>query len=155
MRNRLTPRQEIWRGLLYGQRAMMLRLTAELKAEYGLTVPQYEALLLLWESPDRTLTSSALAAGLLYSSGSASHLIGRLAEQGHVARTTRADDARVIDVSLTEAGTELIVGATAAHLASLRAEFEPLIADDELEALLAFARRLAAHEGVASAPPEE
>lgn len=155
MGTRPTPRQEIWRGLLYGQRAMMLRLTAELKAEFGLTVPQYEALLLLSESPRRTLTSSALATGLLYSSGSGSHLIGRLAEQGHVARTPRPEDARVIDVSLTDAGADLIARARSTHVASLRTEFEPLITDVEVETLLAFARRLAAHEGVMSAPPED
>jgi DNA-binding MarR family transcriptional regulator len=150
---RLEPRQEIWRGLLYGQRAMMLRLTAEMKTEFGLTVPQFEALLLLSETPRATLSASALAAGLLYSSGSASNLVSRLEELGHVARTARGDDRRAIDVSLTGAGADLIARAAASHLASLRAEFEPLIADDEVAELLAFARRLAAKEGVSSAPP--
>lgn len=154
MSNRFTPRQEIWRGLLYGQRAMVLRLTAELKSEFGLTVPQFEALLLLSESPGTTLSTSALATGLLYSSGSASHLISRLAEQGHVERTPRRADARVIDVSLTAAGADLIARARSAHLASLSTEFEPLIADADVEPLLAFARRLAGNEGVTSAPPQ-
>ena len=151
----LTARQEIWRVLLRGQRSMLLRLSAPLKQQHGLTVPQYEALLTLWECPQRSLPASELAKHLLYSSGSASHLISRLEERGLVERETRDEDARVVRVRLTGEGEALISAATDAHVEQLKAEFEPLINDDEVEVLLRFVRRLADFEGVSTAPPEQ
>ena len=112
MTRALTPRQEIWRGLLYGQRSMLLRLATELKIEHGLPVTWYEALLALWEAPRYTLTATQLAQSLLYTSGSASHLIARLADAGLISRTAAPEDARVVRLSLTPEGRERIEAAT-------------------------------------------
>jgi DNA-binding MarR family transcriptional regulator len=153
MTNPLTPRQEIWRGLLFGQRAMLNDLAAELKRDFGLTVPAFEALRALSEAPRQTLKATRLAQSLVYSSGSASHLISRLHDAGLVDRTPSTADARVVEVSLTSQGTDLINRATAAHRRSIAREFEPLIGDADIAPLLAFARRLAAHESTYFAPP--
>lgn len=152
MSDTVTPRQEIWRGLLLGQRAMLTGLAAELKRDFGLTVASYEALLSLWEAPGHTLQATQLARSLVYSSGSASNLIKRLCESGLVVREVGGHDARVVEVALTVEGADLIQRARAAHRASLAREFDPLVGDDEVAPLLAFARRLAAYEGVAGAP---
>ncbi|MEB4614585.1 MarR family winged helix-turn-helix transcriptional regulator [Leucobacter sp. M11] len=149
----LTPRQEIWRGLLHGQRSMLLRLGADLKRDFDLSLAQYEALLALFQSPGRSLSATGLARELLYSSGSATHLMRRLSERGLVRRSVDAEDARTHRVHLTEAGADLIERATASHVAALAEQFEPLIADADVPALLGFARAIAAHEGVRSAPP--
>lgn len=148
----LTARQEIWRGVLYGQRSMLLRLVPELKVKHGLSVSCYEALLALWEAPDYTMTASELARSLLYTSGSASPLMARMADEGLVTRTVSRTDARVVHVGLTAAGRERVAAATDDHVVSLAREFDPLIRDDEVEVLLRFARRFAAHEHVVSAP---
>lgn len=149
----LSPRQEIWRGLLFGQRSMLLELATELKRDFGLSVPAYEALHSLTEAPEHTLTASQLASLLLYSSGSASNLIKRLEGEGYVARVTDSHDARVVRVILTPTGFDLVTRATAAHVQSIARSFEPLIEEQEVDLLLTFARRLAEHEGVRSAPP--
>ncbi|WP_344244569.1 MarR family winged helix-turn-helix transcriptional regulator [Isoptericola hypogeus] len=133
---------------------MLLRLGVELKRDFGLTIPQYEALLALHQGPRRGLPATRLARELLYSSGSGSNLIARIEQLGYVRRSTGDTDARTQLVTLTEAGEDLIVRATEAHVAALRAEFEPLIDDDEVAVLLRFARRLAEHEGVHAQPPE-
>ena len=151
-RTSLTPRQEIWRGLLLGQRSMLTGLAADLKRDFGLSVPAYEALLALWEAPRHTLHATELARSLVYSSGSSSNLMSRLAAEQLVRRETSADDARVVEISLTDKGRDLIARATGEHIGGIAREFEPLIADADVPALLAFARRIAAHEGVASAP---
>ncbi len=148
----LTERQEIWRGLLYGQRSLALRLTAELKSVFDLTAPQYEALLTLWEAPGNTLPANTLAKRLLYSSGSASHLISRLEERGLVRRRPDPADARVTVVGLTRTGLAKIEAATRHHLASIDREFAPLIEDADVAPLLDVTRRLAAHEGVRTTP---
>ncbi|WP_022890065.1 MarR family winged helix-turn-helix transcriptional regulator [Agromyces italicus] len=153
MAERLTERQQIWRGLLQGQRAMLLRLGGELKRDFGLTIPQYEALLALYQSTGRALPATRLARELLYSSGSGSHLIARLSQRGYVHRSPGGEDARTQIVTLSEAGEDLIVRATEAHVAALRVEFDPLIADADVGVLLGFAHRLAEHEGVRPVPP--
>lgn len=149
----LTARQEIWRGLLQGQRAMLIRLAIPLKKDFGLTLAQYEALLALHQSRGGSLPATELAHELLYSSGSATHLINRLQELGYVSRSRGVDDARTQLVSITQAGSELITRATDSHVEALHQDFEPLIPDADIESLLGFARRLAAREGVRSAPP--
>lgn len=148
----LSDRQEIWRGLLLGQRAMLLRLGRELKRDFDLSIAQYEALLALLQSPGRSLPATKLAHELLYSSGSAANLVKRLEERGLVSRATGTADARTQRVSLTEAGADLIERATEAHVAALAVEFDPLIADEQVDPLLRFARGIAEHEGVRSAP---
>lgn len=148
----LTPRQEIWRGLLHGQRAMLLRLGARLKRDFGLSIAQYEALLALLQTPGRSLPATKLARELLYSSGSSTNLVKRLEGRGLVRREVGVADARTQHVSLTDAGAELIVRATEQHVADLAVEFDPLIADGDVDPLLGFARRLADNEGVRSAP---
>lgn len=147
----LEPRLEIWRGMLRGQRAMMLRLVARLKRDFNLTTPQYEALLSLVEAGG-PLTAAELSDVLLYSSGSTTNLIARLEERGLVRRDRDTGDGRVVHISLTEAGQHLIEAATEAHVADIRASFTPLIHDDEMDAVLAFTRRLSTAESVISQP---
>lgn len=145
----LSPQQQVWRDLLYGQRSIMLRLATQLKTEFDLTAAQYEALLTLWEAPHHRLRASTLAQHLLYSSGSASHLISSLEKRGLVIRGGHADDARVVEVWLTAFGLARISAATTAHIESIDREFAPLLRDEHLPAVQAFAREMAAAEGIA------
>lgn len=149
---RLTEPMEIWRGLLRGQRAMLNRVMAEMKRDFDLTTAQYEALLTVHEVGGE-LSVGDLARELVYSSGSATHLISRLEERGLVERAPSAGDARRVMVRLTDAGETLVVAATTAHSAALDASFSPLVPEEERRVLLAFARRLAEAEGVTSQPP--
>ncbi len=143
----------IWRGLLYGQRSMLLRLTAKLKKDFDLTAAQFEALSFLREAPDHTLPATQLASCMLYSSGSASHLFARLTERGLVERRQDGDDARVIHVALTREGLRLARAAGAAHRQDLLEQFAPLVHPGEAELLQRFTDRLEEAEGVSKTPP--
>lgn len=142
MTNGPTQRREIWRGLLFGQRAILLQLAAELKQDFGLTVPQYEALAALSELDGEPMPASTLAQRLLYSSGSASHLFSALEKRGLIRRNACPDDARMVMIGLTDEGSSLIRRASITHSRSIDTQFSPLIADDEVDVLLMFARRL-------------
>lgn len=147
----LEPRLEIWRGLLRGQRAMMLRLITRLKRDFDLTTAQYETLLSLHEVGG-SLTAAQLSQVLLYSSGSTTNLVVRLEERALVTRTRDAEDGRVVIIALTAEGEELIEAATTAHISDIREAFAPLIPDEDVAPVLAFARRLSAAENVTSQP---
>ncbi|HET9075575.1 MAG TPA: MarR family transcriptional regulator [Acidimicrobiales bacterium] len=71
----------------------------------GLTHPQYLVMLALWgESP---LSVKELGSLLQLDSPTLSPLLKRLESAGLITRSRRADDERVLDVELTEAGREL------------------------------------------------
>ncbi len=77
----------------------------------GLTHPQYLVMLALWESSPRGL--GELADELAMEPATLSPLVKRLEAQGRVARSRRADDERVLDISLTDEGRALRTDALA------------------------------------------
>jgi DNA-binding MarR family transcriptional regulator len=71
----------------------------------GLTHPQYLVMLALWERSPRSL--GELAGELAMEPATLSPLVKRLEAQGRVTRSRRADDERMLDISLTDKGRAL------------------------------------------------
>ena len=69
---------------------------------YGLTYPQYIALMTLWEEDGRTV--KALGARLGLDSGTLSPLLKRLEAAGYIARARDRNDERQVLVTLTDKG---------------------------------------------------
>lgn len=102
----------------------------------GLTHPQYLVLLALWERSPRTL--GELAEELAMEPATLSPLVKRLEAQGRVTRARRADDERMLEIGLTDAGSQLRdealrvpqqimdrVGMDASQIAALRDSLAP------------------------------
>lgn len=102
----------------------------------GLTHPQYLVLLALWERSPRTL--GELAEELAMEPATLSPLLKRLEAQGRVTRARRVDDERVLEIGLTDAGSQLRdealrvpqqimdrVGMDASQIAALRDSLAP------------------------------
>lgn len=71
----------------------------------GLTHPQYLVMLALWEQAPRSL--GELADELAMEPATLSPIVKRVQAQGLIARARRADDERVLDISLTPDGAAL------------------------------------------------
>lgn len=71
----------------------------------GLTHPQYLVMLALWEQSPRSLRELAL--DLAMESATLSPLVKRLEAQQLIARSRRATDERMLDISLTQKGADL------------------------------------------------
>jgi DNA-binding MarR family transcriptional regulator len=71
----------------------------------GLTHPQYLVMLALWEASPRSL--GELAAELAMEPATLSPLVKRLETQGRVTRGRRTHDERVLEIGLTDEGTQL------------------------------------------------
>jgi DNA-binding MarR family transcriptional regulator len=71
----------------------------------GLTHPQYLVMLALWEQNPRTLRS--LAEALRLEPATLSPLVKRLEATGYLRRERSTTDERALQVTLTEAGTDL------------------------------------------------
>ncbi len=102
----------------------------------GLTHPQYLVLLALWERSPCTL--GELAEELAMEPATLSPLVKRLEAQGRVTRARRADDERMLEIGLTDAGSQLRdealrvpqqimdrVGMDASQIAALRDSLAP------------------------------
>ncbi|MEH1126007.1 MarR family winged helix-turn-helix transcriptional regulator [Micromonospora sp. CPCC 206061] len=90
---------------LYAASRATTALYRPLLDELGLTYPQYLVLLVLWERDGRTVKE--LGEELRLDSGTLSPLLKRMEAAGLVERHRTAGDERVVEVRLTDAGTEL------------------------------------------------
>lgn len=143
---------EAWIRLLRAHAAATRTLSAELVAEHGLTISDYEALLLLSRAEGNHMRRVDLAGGLLLTPSGVTRLLDGLEDAGLVEKATCPTDARVTYAVLTEAGRQKLEGASRSHLAAVRALFEERFSDDELTTLAELLERL---PGVASADPGE
>ena len=127
MSSQLLSRQvcsgDAWARLLRSHAAMRRSLSADLQAEHGLTVNDYEALLLLSRAEDGRLRRVDLADGLQLTPSGVTRLLDGLHELGCVEKATCASDARVTYAVLTEAGPrEARAGGLLAHRRDPRAD---------------------------------
>ncbi len=90
---------------LYAASRLMTRVYQPLLAPLGLTYPQYIVLLILWE--DAPCTVSHIGERSLLNSNTLTPLLKRLEQLGYVTRTRSAEDERVVEIRLTEAGAAL------------------------------------------------
>ena len=125
---RLAP----WRAFVRAQAHVSRRLDEDLRAEHGLSLQEYVALLILAEAPDRRLRMGRLADSLTLSKSGATRLIDRLVDDGFVARLTCASDLRGAEASLTDAGLQRLRTAAPTHLRGIADYFLSAIDRDDL-----------------------
>lgn len=91
---------------LYAASRAVTRAYGPLLREFGLTYPQYLALLALWDEGD-PMTVGELGNRLRLDSGTLTPVLKRLEQAGIVTRRRDADDERRVLVALTAAGQDL------------------------------------------------
>lgn len=136
------PALDAWVRLLRSHAAVTRALSAQLLAEHGLTINDYEALLLLARSEGGYLKRVELADGLLLTPSGVTRLLEGLERAGYVEKGSCPTDARVHYAVLTEQGRDKLTEASASHLAAVRALFEERLDSRELETLAELLGRL-------------
>lgn len=132
----LTPRDvrlAPWRAFVVAQAHVSRRLDEDLRAEHGLSLQEYVALLILAEAPERRLRMGRLADSLTLSKSGATRLIDRLVDDGFVARVSCSSDLRGAEATLTEAGVNRLRTAAPTHLRGIADYFLSAIDGDDLE----------------------
>lgn len=127
--------QNAWRTYFETSQRVRQALEAQLKNDAGLTVSDYNTLLLLWEAPERTLTMSALARKLVFSPSRLNYRIKVLEDSGLVTKTPCPEDGRAHNVALTEAGAQAFLAAGSQHKDYVDEIFFEHVSDEELEIL--------------------
>jgi DNA-binding MarR family transcriptional regulator len=128
--------------LVRGHSAVTRALNAQLVADHGLTINDYEALLHLARAEDRRMRRVDLAERLILTASGVTRLLDGLEEAGYVDRAACASDRRVTYAVLTEAGVAKLREASKTHVADIREIFETRFNAEELDQLVALLERL-------------
>ena len=131
----IEPTVRAWTRLLRAYASTTRLLSAELQEAHGLSLNDYEALLVLSRADGGRLKRVDLARNLMLTPSGITRLLEGLEDAGLVERAACATDLRVTYAQLTDAGREKLQSASRGHIASIRALFEEHFAQDEVEAI--------------------
>jgi len=137
-------------SFLRAHAAVTRELDRELFADHGLTINDYEVLLLLSRAP-QGMRRVDLAQQVLLSASGITRLLDGLEAAGLVRKSPCVSDARVTYAVLSEEGRRRLQAASMDHLAGIRALFAERYRDDELAALVELLGRIPGAGGGGSA----
>ena len=143
-----------WVAFLRGHAALTRALNAELVADHGLTINDYEVLLRLSRAPDLRLKRVELAQSVLLTPSGITRLLDGLEAAGWVEKASCASDARVTYAVLTEVGHEKLRTAADSHLADIDRLFTVHFDETELETLSSLLSRIEGGEPDESCRPD-
>src|SRR3954451_20139092 len=139
----LTEReQRAWRGLLQMNAALDARLNRELQQVSGLSLADYDVLVLLTEASDGRLRMFELAEDLQWEQSRLSHHLARMQRRGLVAREECTTDRRGAFVVLTDAGRDAIEKAAPGHVSLVRQLVFDGLSAEQVATLESFVRRV-------------
>jgi len=151
-----TPAVAAWVRLLRSHAALVRLFNAQLVSEHGLTINDYEVLLLLSHAGDARMRRTDLAERVQLTPSGVTRLLDGLERAGLVEKADCASDRRVSYAVLTDAGRERLADASPSHLAAIDALFEESFTSGELESLAELLGRLPGSGGPpACAPPDQ
>ena len=139
---RTIPEIQVWVALLRAHASSTRRFNAQLVAEHGLTLNDYEVLLHLSHADGKRLRRVDLAERILLTPSGITRLLEGLERGGYVERASCASDARVTYAQLTDDGEAKLREAADAHVAGIREFFRDRFSRDELLALSGLLQRL-------------
>ena len=128
--------------LLRGHSSVTRAMNAQLVADHGLTINDFEALLHLSRAEESRMRRVDLAEKLILTASGVTRLLDGLEESGLVDRAACDSDRRVTYAVLTESGHAKLKEASQSHVADIRAFFETRFSTDELDQLAALLGRL-------------
>jgi DNA-binding MarR family transcriptional regulator len=133
---------DAWVRLLRGHSATVRELNAQLISDWGLTINDYEALLLLSHAERERLRRTDLVQNLQLTPSGVTRLLDGLECAGLVEKAQCESDARVTYAVLTDAGRTKLADASCSHVAAIRELFEDRYTAAELRTLVDLLGRL-------------
>lgn len=131
-----------WINFLRAHAATTRRLNADLLANHGLTINDYEVLVHLANAPERALRRVDLVDRLLLTPSGITRLLGGLEAAGYVERAACDTDARVVYAKLTDDGLAKLREAMRTHVAGIESLFLDRYSPEERETLAELLERL-------------
>lgn len=127
---------EVWRRFYLMRRQLDRALENQLQQDAGISSPDYEILLAVFNAPQKRLRSRDLAELIGWEKSRISHQVTRMESRGLVERSECEDDLRGTWVGITADGRRAALGAMRKHAEAIRTIFFDVLDDDEKTALL-------------------
>jgi DNA-binding MarR family transcriptional regulator len=131
-----------WVALLHAHTALTRAFNADLHANHGLTVTDFEVMRHLDGAPGGHMRRVDIAQRVGLTPSGVTRLLEGLHASGFVAKADCPEDARFTYATITPAGRRALKAAARTHLAAIHALFAERFADDEAEALAELLERL-------------
>jgi DNA-binding MarR family transcriptional regulator len=112
--------QRVWRTYLRMSSLLPAALNRQLQQDCGLTLPEYEVLVILSETPGQRLRPFQICEALNWEQSRLSHQLTRMERRGLVSRQECTADGRGAFIELTPAGVGAIDTAAPRHVATVR-----------------------------------
>jgi DNA-binding MarR family transcriptional regulator len=135
-------RIESWVAFLRAHSAITRQLNADLLATHGLTLNDYEVLLLLSRADDRRMRRVDLAQSVVLTASGTTRLLDGLERAGYVEKDACPTDLRVSYAKLTTSGTNKLKEAAVTHLQGVDDLFLGRFSEAELASLAELLGRL-------------
>src|SRR5215471_6308068 len=143
-------------ALVRAHAAATRRLSAQLSADHGLTLSDYEVLLRLARADERRMRRVDLADQVLLTASGITRLLDGLEQSGFVERAACASDRRVVYAVLTEAGLDKVRDASKSHVAQIEELFSARLDESQQGAFASMLERIAVEDAdLDCSPPEE
>ncbi|MAT06488.1 MAG: MarR family transcriptional regulator [Acidimicrobiaceae bacterium] len=123
-----------WRAFTVASGRLTTAIDADLRAESGLTLDDYEVLVHLSEAPERRVRMSELADRVVQSRSRLTQRIDRMVARGLVERQQCPDDRRGTFAALTDDGFAVLEAAAPAHVESVRRHLLDHLAPTQIRA---------------------
>lgn len=124
-----------WARLLRAHASATRELNAQLQSEHGLTLNDYECMLVLSHAEGGAMRRIDLAGELLLTPSGITRLLDGLQAAGYVCNHACDNDARVKYAVLTDEGRAKLEAASRSHLTAVGELFEQRFSEDELATL--------------------
>jgi DNA-binding MarR family transcriptional regulator len=135
-------RLQSWVSFLRAHSAITRELNADLLSAHGLTLNDYEVLLMLSKAEDRRMRRVDLAQTVVLTASGITRLLDGLERAGFVEKDSCATDARVSYAKLTVSGHTKLREAATTHLGGVDDLFTSRFSEAELVALAELLGRL-------------
>ncbi len=135
-------RLQSWVSFLRAHSAITRQLNADLLNAHGLTLNDYEVLLMLSKAEDRRMRRVDLAQSVVLTASGITRLLDGLERAGLVEKDSCATDARVSYAKLTISGHAKLREAASTHLEGIDELFTNRFSDAELATLAELLGRL-------------
>ena len=134
--------QRAWRGLLRMTSQLNARANRLLQEEYGISLADYEVLVVLSEAPEGRLRVFEVADALAWEQSRVSHQLARMQRRGLITREGCATDARGAFAVLTTVGRATIERAAPAHVEQVRQLVFDELSHEQVSALTEITTRV-------------
>lgn len=147
--------QRTWRRWLRLNALLPAALHRQLQTDAGLSLPDFDVLVQLTDSPEARVRVTELARGLHWEHSRVSHHITRMQRRGLLKRQECCDDGRGAWVMLTAKGQAAIETAAPAHVETVRQLVFEVLTHEELEILSTVTDKLLVRleQDASTAPP--